>query len=388
MGVVRLNRAKREAGRKLRKVLQICGIFIVFVILFELGWLFITNFPKKTVIAEYGSVEKGCWVDTVSLRDEFLITAPSDGFLKIRITNGMMIPNGELIGWVSPDRSNDIPDEAVKLSKKLAGFQSETDGLQLELKRLNREINYRSLKLNSGSQGKSSQNQLDLQNQTQEKQRVLRNIQYNRSQIVKIRSELRNLTQGAVPIFNHYPGIFSQETDGFEKTLHPVKFQKLSETIFKRKYSPRSPGEKVHKGQVIGKVVHPFSEVIVARINPTQIGTPKVGDQWEIKSGADWRKVEIIDIISLSKDKMMVGMLNRNPELTSHPERHRKLFIVYRRCQGISIPVQAIFRKKQRTIVKLVKGDDYLDQEIRVLETDGNQAIVSGLEFGTAILSR
>lgn len=388
MAVVRLKRSRQGAGHKLRNLFRIFGIFIAFVLLFELGWLFITSFPQKTVVAEYRSIEKGCWVEAVSLRNEFPVTAPADGFLKTRTVTGTMIPYGELIGWISPNRQDKLPIEALKLSKKLAGFQSETDGLRVELNRLNHEINYRSIKFHPGSAAKNLQNQQDLKLQVQEKQRVLRNIQYNYFQVAKIQAQLRDLTHGIVLIFNAYPGIFSTETDGFESELKPARFRELSESLFKRRYSPRRPGKKVSQGQVIGKVIQPFSEVLAVKINPTQVGTPKVGDEWEVKSGTEWRKIEIIDIISLSKDKMIVGMLNRSLDIEYTPERFRKLFMVYRRCKGISIPVQAIFKKKQRTMVKLVKGDEFLEKEIRVLETDGNQAIVSGLEFGTAILSR
>jgi hypothetical protein len=386
MGVVQLKKSKRGTG--LGKLLRVFGIFIAFVLLFELGWLFITSFPQKTVVAEYGSVTKGCWVDTVTLRNEFPITAPADGFLKVRITTGTMIPNGELIGWISRERREEVPEEVLRLSRKLAGLESETNGLQVELNRLNHEMNYRSSKFKSGSLVKIRQNQQDLSIQAQEKERVIRNIQYNRLQKAKLHVELDDLTGDMVFVPNVNPGIFSAATDGFENELKPARLKELQEDIFRKHYRPDLPGKKVRQGEVIGKVVQPFSEVIAVKVNPAQVGYPRAGDKWEIKSGTEWRKIEIIDIISLSKDKMIVGLLNRNPEIKYTPERRRKLFMVYRRCKGISIPVQAIFKKNRRTMVKLVKGDEYLDKEIRVLETDGNQAIVSGLEFGTAILSR
>lgn len=357
-------------------------MIVFFLLVLELGWLVLANFPQKVAIVETGEISKGCWVEAVYLRNETLLRAPADGYLTVRVPSGTMIPYGEVVGWISQQPTEDLPEDALRLAKKVALYQRENDGLEMEIKRLNSEISRR-----QASSNKAVAN-ADLASLEKERQRVLQSIRVNRDEANKALVKLDYMTSGIVVMTTDSSGIFCNEYDGFESQLNPQSFRQLPEDIVKKKFPLKTPPSRVSKGEPIGKMVEPFTEVLVAKVDPQVVGIPRLGDEWEVKTTNGWRNIKIIDIISLANDKMMVGFHNSHPETRFVLDRRQKLFMVYRRVKGSSIPVQAIVRKKDKTWVRIVKGDEFQEQEIRVLETDGNRAIVTGLEFGTAILSR
>ncbi len=373
---------QRKHPRLLGKWLRIFLMILVFLLVLELGWLVLANFPQRTVIVETGTITKGCWVEAVYLRNETLLEAPADGYLTIRIPSGTMVPRGEVIGWISPEPTENLSEDALRLAKKAALYQSENDGLEVELKRINSEIARRQAVSNKAAVS------ADLASLEKERQRVLQSIRVNREEAHKALTKLEYLTGGITMITAASSGIFCSEYDGFESRFNPESFRQLSEDIFKQKFPLKAPTSRVSAGEPVGKLVEPFTEVLAAKVDPQVVGTPRPGDEWEVKTTNGWRNIKIIDIISLTNDKMMVGFYNSRPEIGFVPERRQKLFMVYRRVKGSSIPVQAIIRKKDKTWVRVVRGDEFEEREIRVLETDGNRAIVTGLEFGTAILSR
>ena len=373
---------RHKRSRRLGKWLRIFLLILFFLLVLELGWLVVANFPQRTVIVETGTITKGCWVEAVYLRNETLLQAPADGYLTIRIPSGTKIPCGEVVGWISQEPTEDLPEDALRLAKKVALYQSENDGLELELQRLNSEIFRRQAMSNKGAA------RADLALLEKERQRIVQSIRNCRDEANKALVKLDYMTGGIVIISSTSAGIFYREYDGLEEQLNPESIRQLPVDIFKKKFPLKTPPSQISKGEPVGKLVEPFTEVLVAKVDPRVVGTPCLGDEWEVKTTNGWRNIKIIDIISLTNDKMMVGFYNNHPEIRFMPDRRQKLFMVYRRVKGSSIPVQAIFRKKDKTWVRIVKGDEFKEQEIRVVETDGNRAIVTGLEFGTAILSR
>lgn len=401
MGVVKLNFRGAQSSKKIGKRWRNLILSLVMILIVELAWVLLTSQPRQIVIAQQGTIEKGCWVEGILLRQEQLLTAPMKGHFYTKVDSGSLLPHGEIVGWIGAKSIKELPDNILKIVEKSANLESERVGLQLELKRLTSEIEYVKRLLQdpaaaavaasyTGHQRTKQQLQEDLKYQEQEKLQLLPIIQNNQIALDQRNQELSELSKflEIELVFMDRPGIFCAEYDGFEDQYSPEDFSVINEKSFKHNYSLNSVDKKVDQGEILGKIIDPFVELLVVMVNPKKVGSPQVGDKWSLKTEEDWIKLEIVELNQLADDKMILGFASQGGIEQFNPQRRQKFFMIYRSCQGISVPVQALFKKGETTVVKVLRENDHFDQAVTVLESDGQRAIVSGLKFGTAILSR
>jgi len=369
---------KRRYKFKLGKFLRLFVLSGLSILILEGAWLILANIDHKTVIAGWDTIKKGCWVEAVYLREETVLTASRSGFLTFRVKSGALVPRGELIGWISPVPGQEVNAEFFQKFQKYQDLCAERDELAEDSARINQEIRL-----------KTGRNLIEeLTALRREKDRVLQNMQAIKKKIGTIYPEVAGGLKDCSMVTAGQPGFFSSDYDGSETELTPGRLKDLDETIFRKKYRLRSPGEKVNSGAIIGKIINPFRQAVAVKVNPALTGKPTRGAEWEGMTVDGWRKFTITDIISITKDKMMIGFKSQELEPEYSLTRRRKIFMVYRRITGVSIPVQAIIKKKGRTLVRVMEKEGCGEKEIQILETDGQKAIVSGLKFGTAIISR
>ncbi|MGD9155152.1 MAG: hypothetical protein PVG90_06605, partial [Bacillota bacterium] len=65
-----------------------------------------------------------------------------------------------------------------------------------------------------------------------------------------------------------------------------------------------------------------------------------------------------------------------------------KIFVVFQRITGVTVPIQALFKREDLTLVRIAGGEGYREKKVAVLAADGDKAVVSGIEAGTLIISR
>lgn len=384
MNIVEL-RAKPRRKIKISKFLGMVLLVICLVLMIELIWLVIVNIPGKTVVADWSTLSKGSWVEALYLREEECLVANQSGFLQPMIATGVMIPQGEILGSINQDNDeNVINPENVAMYRHLHEIQKERNELQKDLARINKEI-YQ----NTDPKVKGFLKTPDeLKILEQEKERISQKIRSINLKVNQIQLNLNQTDFKNSLLIAEKAGYISWEYDGYEDRLTPERFRKLELSDFRRNYQLNRLKKRVNSGEIVAKITYPFRQWVAIVINPEQTGKPSLNENWYINTEEGWKKNSIIDIISIAKDKMIIGLKSQELEQTFSPERRRKIFINYRMVSGVSIPVQAIFKKGQKTLVKLVKGDDLKEKEIRVIISDGNKAIVEGIAFGTAIISR
>jgi hypothetical protein len=184
------------------------------------------------------------------------------------------------------------------------------------------------------------------------------------------------------------PGYLFYKYDEWEEQLSPDQFNSLTTIDFKRVYSLKQPTKQIKSGMIIGKVIHPFHQIISIIIDPKQTGKPVTGALWWVKSGKNTYQCPIVNQTQLTDRKIILALddVSMLPEFM--PQRRAKVFIIYRRISGITIPVQALYKKGQEMVVKVVKGDEFEETKVTVRENDGVKAIIDGIKFGTTIISR
>lgn len=371
-------------------MLRILGRIIIIILLFEVTRNVFSGLLTHPVTAQYGTIEKGFWADALFLRHETVLMAPQSGKLVYSAKAGSLVPTGEIIATVDDGTNATVTTNSVPASKRLDQLRRELVSLGQDLNRVNTEIkNKQSLLVEQSNRGLSAtQIKQDLNNLEQEKGIILRNINKNNDELSKLNSTTVNANHDNL-VLATTPGYLFYQYDEWESKLLPADFPQITVADLQRRYSLRDVGNSVRTGAIVAKIIDPFNQRIVIRINAKATGIPEVGTRWWLKSGEALRRTAVVELTrTAGNDEYLIALEDPGIGQSILPERRYRVFVVYRRCSGILIPTQAVFHHKKDPVVRVMKGDGYKEQNIRVIETDGSRAIVEGIEFGETIISR
>lgn len=386
---------KKTVGRtrvklkfKWTKFFRFIILLVLVLLLLEMSWLFVANLLQKVVVAEWGFIEKGNWMEVLYLREEHLIIAPTSGRLTLRLKTGMRVPRDEIIATLDTEENffnenREISEDSLMQYKKLQKLIREEKVLQLDLQRVFADIVKRSNQSNPNLSGS------DLETLQQEKERILRTIQWISPQILQIQQKLTPVLNRIKFITAAQAGYFMAETDGFETTLQPASLEKITEVDFRRKYSSlKSGGNPVKTGAVIGKLISPFKQIFAVKVDLNQTGELQKGDILRFKTPGGWKNAPLIYIKKLDTQTAIAGVELPMTESDLSIPRSTKMFVVHHRITGVTIPTQAVFEQEGRTVVRIAKGHSYREQPVEVLANDGSKAVVAGIDVGTILISR
>jgi multidrug efflux pump subunit AcrA (membrane-fusion protein) len=371
---------------KLTKFILCLGMMILLALFFMGGWLLLAGRLQKVVAATWGMVEKGCWTEVLYLREEQLLTAPAEGRLTLQVKNGTRVPKGEILAI---------------LDKKVAGRQNTTisnfnrqsyrhyqtlvqreAALNRDLRRINADL------LNHLKTVDHRKNVADLQALQQEKEEVIRNIQVIHAQLVSFQQELAPVLQRWGFIIAEKPGSFVTDYDGWESTLTPEYFDQLTLNDFNRNYQLQSGGRQVKAGEIFGRLVNPLNQMMAVKITARKTGVPTVGTVWRFKTPGGWKSAPLTSVKMFDRQTGVAGVTLQTEETDLLRSRFAKMFVVYQKITGVTIPVQALYKRENLTVVRVAKGSGYHEKIVQVLGNDGGKAVVSGLEVGAMIISR
>jgi hypothetical protein len=375
--------------RSKRNLIKLLGYTIILILLIELGRIILGIWAAKPVVAEWGVIEKGCWVEALFLREEIVINSEFEGSITQKVKNGSRVPRGTVIASLNTGSglATEPSQASLALEKRLLLLNTEDQDLAIELERVNNEINLKKGDLRKLTPA-TSEIKEDLGSLEQEKRQILRNIKSVRDKILRTQVAVKNELNGLKGVIAPESGYLFFQYDSWEGKLCPDRFYELSDEEFRNNYPLKSTSNRVKPGSFLAKVISPFNQMIAVTIDTSLTGTPKVGDCWEVKTNDCSHRVVIKDSIPLAGRKMILAFDDPGISERYLPNRRSKIFIIYRKVKGITIPTQALYKNGRQTMVKIRKGDGYSPQEVQVLESDGEQAIIEGIDFGTTILSR
>ncbi|MGE5582566.1 MAG: HlyD family efflux transporter periplasmic adaptor subunit [Bacillota bacterium] len=374
---------------KITRLFKVLGGILILILIYEALGVLVGNLTAKPVVARWDTIEKGCWTEALFLREETAIKAPATGDLNIKLIDGTRVPRGEVVAFINASDSNYSAGES-NVQTRLKSLRQEALALQMSYNRVQAEIDAKRIQLKRipKNSKKAQSMDEDLSLLEQEKASLFRNIQMNCLQTKQLQKKIGNEPGGTVLVSAENPGFFYSRFDGWEGKLSPDFFTRISPADFKRRYSLKSPGKQSRSGEVIGKVVNPFKQVIALLLEPEQTGTPDAGETWWYRSGENTYRCSVWKKLQLENGKILIGLEDTSLPAELMPNRLNKIFLIYHRRSGVSVPVQALYKRGGNTVVKRVKGDGYQEEKVTVLETDGIKAIISGIDFGTTIISR
>jgi hypothetical protein len=364
----------------------LCLVVILLLALFlQTARLIIASRLQKVVAATWGTVEKGYWAEVLYLREAQTLTAPTGGALKLQVKDGTLVPQGEILAVLdqgtNPGKVTALDTADRQIYNRYQTLIREETALGVDLRRIDSDITRH---LNNTARQKSN----DLLALQQEKEHVVRNIQIIRVQSVGLRRKLAPLFKRWRFIVAAAPGSFVSKYDGYESILKPDYFNKLTLNDFNRKYPLKSSGGKVAAAEKVGRLINPFTQTMAVKFNSVQTGVPSLGTIWRFKTTNGWKSAPVIGVKIFNSEMGAVQVAISAEATDLLRSRRTKIFVVFQRITGVTVPSQALFKREHLTMVRIAKGDGFREEKVEVLANDGSKAVVSGIKVGTLIISR
>ncbi len=377
---------KRINRIRVRGFFRKAGLVLLVIVIIESGILLFSSLNVKTVIAKWNRIEKGYWTDALFLRKETLIKAPLDGNMMIETEAGARVSRGELLLYIANDQPVNTSELNIKARMELESLIREEQSSRVELERINTEIN-EILKLPKRTK-KSKASIKVLAELRDEKTRENGILRKTHLKLVELQHKIKDQLGQQALIMSSQPGYVYYQYDGFEDKMPMQDFKALKEEDLRHNYELKTSGKKVRAGQIIGKIIDPFQQLVVIGVDINKTGLPEPGEIWWFKTGGGLQEVKVMGSNRISENRAMVVLedLVVNPEFL--PNRHGRIYIIYRRVSGITIPRRAIFKNEGVDKVKILKGNGFELKKVRIIEDDDNNAIIDGIEFGATIISR
>ena len=373
---------------RLKRIIGILGAIVMVIVMIEVGIFLLQGMNTKIVVAKWGNIEKGVWTDALFLREETLIRAPLDGELVITVDSGTRAPWGELLSYINGGtQSVNTSELNLRSQMELESLIREEQALRVDLERIKTEIKDMTQQLKK-TRKKAKITPADLEVLKKEKLRITGLQRKTHAKLVELRHKIQDQLEQQSLVMAPEPGFIFYEYDGWEDILSPQDYERVKEEDIKREYKLKKPGTQIQRGEVIGKIINPFRQIIVITVDPVKTGIPDPGTDWWMATNNGRKPLKVLWFKPLSKNKAIAALEDHSLPFAYLPDRRSKIFLIYRKINGIVVPRRSIFIKHHQNQVKVLKGDGFELKNVKIVETDDHNAIVDGLEFGTAIISR
>ncbi len=372
---------------RIREFIKKAAAVLLVILIIEAGIFLLRSINVNIVVAKWGFMEKGYWAEALIIQRETVLRAPLAGNLEIQAESGARVPRDELLLYINTDQPIDTSELNIKTKMELESLVREEKAFRADLERIEFEIKeIRALMKKSPKKSKDINPVITALRK--EKTRVTKTIQTTHRQFLELRRKVQEQLGQQALVMSPEPGYVYYQTDGWEEKLSLDNLQNIQEQDIRRNYSLKSSGKKVNTGEVIGKIISPFEQIIMVLVDINITGLPEPGEVWWLKTSHGLQRVNVKKATQISDYKAMVALVNPSFRQDHLPNRRAKVYLIYRRISGVSVPRRAIFNHKGVTSVKILKGDGFDLKKIRVIDVDDNNAIIDGLEFGTTIISR
>lgn len=371
-----------------KRIIRIFGAVLLVIVMIEVSIFLLRDLNTKMEIAKWGEIKKGYWTEALFLREETLLRAPLDGELIRQVNSGTRVPRGELLSYINAElQSVNTSELNLQARMELESLIREEQSFRVDLERIKSEIRETTLQLKKTTK-KSKNAVADLEALRREKSRITELQKATHTKLVVLRHKIRNQLEQQSLVMAPQPGYLFYEYDGWEDELPPGSFGRIKEEEIKREYKVKKPGSKVQRGEIIGKIIHPFRQIIMITADINKTGLPEPGTDWWMDTTDGLQPLKVLGTNQLSEDKAILALEDISLPFAYFPNRRSKIFVIYRKTSGIVVPRRSIIIKQHLTQVKVLKGDGFELKKVRIVETDDHNAIIDGLEFGTTIISR
>lgn len=194
-------------------------------------------------------------------------------------------------------------------------------------------------------------------------------------------------------IYNHKAGILSFAVDGLENTINSSTIDSLDLNKiddYKANYKHRLTGRNINEGEALYRIINNFNFHLIVPASRAQADRFRINEIVFVqeKKSQDMLRARIIDIKADNQDNyyLFVKMDFFVPRWIN--VRRVNINFIKNIYRGIVIPRKAIFNQPSGQGVLKVSGyNEYQFQEITVIDSNQEAAVVEGVEIGDKIIT-
>ncbi|HHW02955.1 MAG TPA: hypothetical protein GXX35_09105 [Thermoanaerobacterales bacterium] len=379
-------RPKKRISSKYLLAGAMAAVVLTLMLLFNRYY-----FNTYTVVE--GTVQKSLYADALIIKKETVITSPADGKLQLLVKPGERVRVGTPLFMVITDL-----DQKEKYEKQISELQGSIKDLQNDLNShiplnvINKSIDDTTKKLKEaiaqGQFDKVRDLKSELARLMKEKQKQIQSGQTNIKAMEKTVDELKKKLSSVELLVNApEAGMVSFNIDGYENvlTVDCVKNISSSQLQSIKGQEPEQviPSYATVRRPVL-KIVDNFSYYMAVDIKNA---TLKEGKNYNIviKTSDFSKKIpaELVDIHE--NDRVGIFLIEKDlPEIINF--RRVDVEIITQTATGSIIPLSGIVNVDGSEGVYLLDGRNRVFRAVKIIASDGSNAVVEGLKLGDRIL--
>ena len=359
-------------------------LLISFQILsFALEYVF-----AQPMIAEWGTIEHGQWMNTYVFREEEVIWLPISGDVHLLVENGARIRQGEpLAEIIHPALSSQVDEEGHKI---LHAIDRRLYTIEEEIKELDKDIDFYNRHLSKLQPG-SAREGMKL---------TLNQIELRRRNLLSAKEEV--LKEGKMKIAPHWqdhyrvvraeaPGVFLTGLDGGEsigfealqedEKLFSGRFQDLGKELL-----PNTK-DRAEDSKILGKIITGAKLRLVFQV-PKELEplTPETGERSRVCLG---NKESSLTFMGTSFNQSSLFWIYEDE--TFEPDflkkRVFKSFLIYKTTSGVRVPCSALDYSKEegwRLLTAVARRKNAM-APVTLIDQNDDWAIIQGIPEGTPL---
>ncbi len=383
---------------KLFKLFFFGIIIIYFIYKFIFGYFF--NGPLTEAI-EYGELNLENEYECLIIRQESIVTSPSEGDIKYFVEEGEKVEKGFKIAEVLKSSINEEERENLNtLSQRILDIQNQESTIfDVDINKIDSEIDLivNNIRVNSLKDAFINIPDLkqELADKLDKKRRINGDKSFSGSNLHDLEIEKNRLQEkidnSVVELYSPESGIISYHIDGAEKVLTPENIYKVkNEYIQKLKINPSKLRlDKVIYNQPVFKVIDNTKWYVVVITNNEDSKTFKVNNKVFIKF-EDKEINGFVENIHNSGENSLVVIEVNSYAKSFLKERKMNLQVIKEKYSGLKINKDSIIEKdgqlgvyvldiNRKAIFKPIKAIGYQNDVVIVEEStfyirDGNES--------------
>lgn len=287
------------------------------------------------------------------IRDEYLLKSDTNGTLDLLAEEGQKVTKSQEIASVFHDLDKTIDDDINKLNEEISKLKTGESSIskneinEFNLK-IDKDINEIQKNLLEKDYSKTSEHKNDLQNNVEDKNKLLNNgvdaIKLSTKEEQK--SILENKRKNSVQTYlSSISGIVSYKYDGQEEKYNFDDLQNV--TVSDIKSAKNSYTEvtqntnKIKEGDVILRIINNYDTYIATYMDKEEIKNLEINQSVRLVNDKENIEAKVYDIYE-EKDNFIAIFKINNQNIGIYDTRVTEFDIIYKQMEGLKIPKSSI----------------------------------------------
>ncbi|MBE7037781.1 MAG: hypothetical protein E7404_02635 [Ruminococcaceae bacterium] len=366
-------------------------VLFAFFIVFFLVFIYLRVSPKgKIEMVFSGSLENSSMHHGIVIRNEYVLETNLSGSLRAKVEEGTLVPAGKLIATVINENADKgVQDNLDKINERISEIESSKtigDNFTDDVFKLDNLISQNIVEMiyyiNQGDLKKWNELQKETVALYDKKNKVSNdgamvdtNLDELNAQKVKLENQLKEYEQN---VFSPFPGVFSLNTDGYEKILTTENAKEMKYSDFKNisdKLKEKTSEEMVNDKI---KLIDNYEWCVAILLDKDRALDFEIGEQVFLRLNNEKKNINAkVESVSQDKGNNKVMIVSTTSyDANSYIQRSVDVELIKNIYTGLKVPSSALIKKDGQDGVYVSSDGLAKFKKCEVVYKDDNYAIV------------